>query len=377
MNRRESLSVDGLKSVILDLKYAGWGDGRGETLISPTLFQFAETFTSDLGVLTGSNISLTEGSAPKGGSIFLTIDTSRDIYLDVAGRESSEGYSLIISENGITLSGSSPLGAFWGARSILQMVATGNGTIPRGTAIDTPGWATRGVMLDVGRHYYPPEFLIEMSSYLSYFKQNTFHLHLSDSLVTVHNDDFACTRSLYSAFRLGSNGSTLAGLNRRPNESYTYEVFEDIQQKCAGRGVTIIPELESPGHALVITQCKPELALTTDYTLLGLTIHETIPTIQSIWRTVLPWFHSKTISIGADEVNPSFVSDYNHFVGQMSEFIGIESGKSVRIWGTYPPRPNYINIPTNVSIQHWAFFEDNPYFDYIGTTSSTRTTHST
>ena len=115
----------------------------------------------------------------------------------------------------------------------------------------------------------------------------------------------------------------------------------------------------------MITQWKPGLALTTDHTLLNLSVPETIPTIQSIWRTVLPWFHSKMISIGADEYDSSFVCDYNHFVGQMNDFIGNESGKSVRIWGTYPPRSDYTNIPTNVSIQHWAFFEDNPYFDYI------------
>ena len=124
-------------------------------------------------------------------------------------------------------------------------------------------------------------------------------------------------------------------------------------------------EIESPGHALVITQWKPELALSTDYTLLNISVPQTIPTVQSIWREVLPWIHSKTISIGADEYNATFVDDYNYFVNQMNDFIGIESGKSVRIWGTFPPKENYTNVATNVSIQHWEFFEDNPYFDYI------------
>lgn len=161
-------------------------------------------------------------------------------------------------------------------------------------------------MLDAG-HYYPPDFLVELCSHLSYFKQNTFHLHLSDNVVTVYDQDYGSPETLYSAFRLNSNDSELDGSDRRANESHTYDVFENVQQKCASRGVTIDLRIESPGHALVITQGKPELALTTDYTLLNISVHETIPTVQSIWRAVLPWMHSKVVGIGADEYNATFV----------------------------------------------------------------------
>lgn len=118
--------------------------------------------------------------------------------------------------------------------------------------------------MDVGRHYYPPSFLKEICSYLSFFKQNTFHIHLSDNLINnVNIYSFERSMDLYASFRLNSPAPVVDGLVKpfKVNESYTEDVFEDIQQTCAQRGVTVIPEIEAPGHALVIVQWKPQLGL--------------------------------------------------------------------------------------------------------------------
>lgn len=87
--------------------------------------------------------------------------------------------------------------------------------------------------------------------------------------------------------------------------------------------------------------------------------------MQTIWKTFLPWFHSKTVHIGADEYSSDLVADYTMFVNAMNDFISAESGKAMRIWGTFPPISNATNVNTSVSIQHWEFFEANPYFDFI------------
>lgn len=136
--------------------------------------------------------------------------------------------------------------------------------------------------LDAGRHYYPPDFLVEMCSYLSFFKQNTFHLHLSDNLYN-NVDRYSREESLkrYAAFRLWSDEPAVAGLNRRANESFTREQFDHIQTQCAHRGVTIIPENKAPGHALVIVQWKPQLGLE-DLSMLNISHPETIPTLETI-----------------------------------------------------------------------------------------------
>ncbi|OOO13787.1 Glycoside hydrolase, family 20, catalytic core [Aspergillus oryzae] len=359
----DTYSLARLTSIVVDARYANAVDNDGATQIPPTLQQFAETFQNDLQSTLGIDIPLTSSMTAAPNSIFFTL-TNETGFHDAAGRNTSEAYTLTINEDGVEIAGASPLGAWWGSRSLIQAAVVSGHTLPQGSAVDAPGWTTRGIMLDAGRHFYPPEFLIEMCAFLSFFKQNAFHVHLSDNLYN-NVDQYSAQQSmdLYAAFRLWSDDPALAGLNKRANESYTKEQFDNIQQQCARRGVTIIPEIEAPGHALVISQWRPELALD-DLSMLNITHPNTIPTIKSIWKTFLPWFHSKTVHIGADEYDKDLVADYTSFVNTMQDYIFKESGKSMRIWGTFIPSQG-ANVFTDVSIQHWEFFEDNPYFDYI------------
>jgi hexosaminidase len=301
-----SFSLKHLSSVVVDSDYENAVNTEGETLIPPTLLSFGKTFAADLESTLGSKVPVTTGKSCAKNSIFLTISKNSSQFLDAAGRPTLEGYSAEVTSNGIVIAGASPLGAWWGTRSILQQGVLGNNMeLSLGSATDAPGWGIRGTFLDVGRHFYPPEFLIEMCGYLSYFKQNTFHLHLSDSVGVNPDISYEQKLNLYSAFRLNTGDGSLAGLVQLANESYTHADFEEIQQSCAARGVTIIPEIEAPGHALPITKWKPELALNTDFSLLNISHPETIPTLETIWSAVLSWFHSKTIHLGADEYTAS------------------------------------------------------------------------
>ncbi|ORY68404.1 glycoside hydrolase superfamily [Pseudomassariella vexata] len=359
-----SYTISSIETIIVDSQFASARNEKGETLIPPTLHEFATTFADDLQSSLGIKVDVTLAIEPSPNSIFLTLGDEAD-YVDAAGVETSEGYSLSVSSAGITITGASPLGAFWGTRTILQQVILGDGTMPYGTTQDAPGWGIRGMALDAARHFYPESFIIEMCSYMSFFKQNTFQLHLSDNL-NVNTNLYTTERSLelYARFRLWSDSNDVAGLNKYKNESYTREQFDNIQSACAARGVTVLSEIEAPGHALVIVQWKPELGLSTDLSLLNISHPETIPTMKTIWKTFLPWFHTKTVHIGADEYTAE-VSEYNRFVNEMSVYINQESQKDIRTWGTFPPHPEYDNVYENVSVQHWEFFEDNPYYDYI------------
>ncbi|KAF2089742.1 glycoside hydrolase family 20 protein [Saccharata proteae CBS 121410] len=360
-----SLSLHDLNGIIVDYHFANTSNTEGETLIPPTLHEFAKIFANDLEISCDVSLPLLIDTKPSHGSIFLTLDLNTT-FPDAAGRPSSEGYSLTVGKSGITIAGASPLGVWWGTRTLIQTAVLNENNIALGGGRDAPGWATRGIMLDAGRHYYPPEFLVQLCAWISFYKQNTFHLHLSDNLGSVYLDDFEFEMQLYSAFRLNSDAEQVAGLNRRFNESYTRSVFDDIQRRCAARGVTVIPEIETPGHSLVITQWKPELGLSTDYSMLNISHPSTIPVVKTIWSTFLPWFHSKTVHIGADEYSSSLIPSYNDFVNTISTFIRSTSNKATRIWGTFPPSPSYTNnISPAVSIQHWEFFEDDPLHDYI------------
>ncbi|KAI2626457.1 glycoside hydrolase family 20 protein [Hypoxylon sp. NC1633] len=357
-------SITSLKSLVVDSKYAESRDEAGETLIPPSLHDFAKTFADDLHSTLDLDIDASVAEEPSPDAIFLTLgDASK--YSLASGAQTSEGYTLAVNASGIVISGASPLGVWWGTRTVLQQALLADGSLPYGEGDDAPGWKTRGMMLDAARHYYPPEFVIELCSYVSFFKQNTFQMHLSDNLYN-NVDLYSRERSLqlYARFRLWSDAEDVAGLNLHKNESYTKDEFEEIQSACASRGVTIIPEIEAPGHALVIVQWKPELALANELSLLNISHPDTIPTMKTIWSTFLDWFHSKTVHIGADEYTGD-PNDYNLFVNEMADYIYQESGKAIRIWGTFPPKPEYDNVDQSVSVQHWAFFEDNPYLDYI------------
>ncbi|KAL4995353.1 glycoside hydrolase superfamily [Aspergillus recurvatus] len=358
------LSFQALKRVVVDLAFTNESNANGATLIPPTLWEFAKTFQADVGQALGVNLWLEVGEGPSSDAIFLTIGNSEP-YKDAAGRDTAEGYSLTVGQNGIVISGASSLGTWWGTRSVLQIARLYDYRLPYGSGTDAPGWRTRGVMLDAGRHYYPPDFIVELCAYLSALKQNELHLHVSDNLfANSEAHTLSDVTSLYGAFRLLSDNPTLAGLAGQKNESYTHTQFEAIQQQCGQRGVTVIPEIEAPAHALAITRWKPEIALNGDPTMLNVSQPETMPTLEEIWTTFLPWFHSKEVHIGADEYSTHHITEYASYVNQLSAFIQATSSKRTRIWGTFTPAQGS-NVSTEVTIQHWASYAGNAYTDFI------------
>lgn len=203
-----------------------------------------------------------------------------------------------------------------------------------------------------------------MCSYLSFFKQNTLQLHMSDNLNN-YPDRYSKERtlSLYATFRPWSDDPALSGLNTRRNESYTEADLDKMQRNCAARGVTIIPEIEAPGHALAIVKWKPQIGLA-DLSMLNISHPDTLPAMKTIWSKLLPWFYSKTVHIGADEYDKNHIKDYARFVNELAEHIFNESGKTIRIWGTFTPSQGS-NVSKNVMQQHWANYDDNAYWDFI------------
>jgi hexosaminidase len=135
-----------IEYIIADAQYEDVSDLNGSTLIPPTLYGFATTFAKDLSEVVSKNISVVSGSESLTNSIFLTLG-DQSTFLDAAGRPTSEGYSLDVNEEGIVITGASPLGVWWGTRTILQQFALNNGELELGSSSDSPGWATRGVMV--------------------------------------------------------------------------------------------------------------------------------------------------------------------------------------------------------------------------------------
>ncbi|KAF2686778.1 glycoside hydrolase family 20 protein [Lentithecium fluviatile CBS 122367] len=350
---------DAPKTIYIESSFADITDTEGLTLIPPSAAEFAETFREDISQLTRANWTLQQVESFPAGGIFLgqyRADASQLTYEN--GVSTEEGYELEIGDGTVFIGGTGARGMFWGTRTLLQELVIADGSpLQAGRTVDAPAYATRGYMLDAGRKWYTASFLKELCAYASFFKMSEFHYHSSDNypLNRGHNETW---NKVFSHFSLRPEAAELQGIIQRPNETLSRSDFEDFQNHCALRGVTVIPEIEAPGHCLSITKWKPELALAKK-DLLNLSHPDAIPTVKAIWSEFLPWFQTKEVHIGADEYDPTLADDYISFVNEMSGFVNSTSGKRIRIWGTHEPSEN-LTVSRDIIIQHWQYGQSDP-----------------
>jgi hexosaminidase len=158
-NSAGSFSLKDLKFVIVNTHYENSVNTEGETLIPPTLKEFAETFSDDLSTTLGLAVPVKTSHYPAKDSIFITLGNS-STWLDAAGRPTSEGYTIDVTNDGITITGASPLGAWWATRSILQQgVLNSEMELSIGSAKDAPGWGIRGAFVSL---FLTPENFLQM-----------------------------------------------------------------------------------------------------------------------------------------------------------------------------------------------------------------------
>lgn len=141
-------------TIVVDLAHSTTRDQDGLTLIPPTLWEFAETFRDDLAGI-GINTILLPGPKPISNAIYLTLDSDKSQFVNAAGNKTSEGYRLSVTSSGVTVSGASPLGAWWGTRTVLQQALINKKKLKLGTGVDSPGWSERGMMVS-----YPHEMTL-------------------------------------------------------------------------------------------------------------------------------------------------------------------------------------------------------------------------
>lgn len=182
-----------------------------------------------------------------------------------AGASRSEGYQLQIDGSGVKISGT-PEGLFYGIQTLLQMIpAKGDGTLtlPYASISDQPRFKYRGMHLDVSRHFMPVEFVKKFIDLMSQFKLNTFHWHLTDDQgwrIEIKKYPKLTTVGQYrNESHEGSYSTTFKGDGRPVEGFYTQEQIKDVVAYAKARYVTVIPEIELPGHASAALAAYPEL----------------------------------------------------------------------------------------------------------------------
>lgn len=231
-----------------------------------------------------------------------------------------EGYQLIISKNSIQLTGHDEAGVFYGIQSLIQIAyqAQNKGFNLSGCRIDDyPRFAYRGLHLDVGRNLFPLSFLKKYIDLLAFYKINTFHWHLTDDQgwrieikkyprlqsVAAFRDETIIGHKKDSPHRF--DGKKYGGF-------YSQEEVKALVKYASEKYVTIIPEIEMPGHAQAALSAYPHLGCVggsyKTATFWGVFEDvfcagndSTFTFLQDVLDEVIPLFPSKYIHIGGDE----------------------------------------------------------------------------
>ena len=304
--------------------------GGSRIVIDPadaeTLNPTAEALQEDLASLTGMRLGIVQGGDPMPGDVFVTLHTNDN-------EIGTEGYLLEIGVN-VTIRANTGTGVFFGSRSLLQILVAGHSSfLPHGQGRDFPQYAERGFMLDVSSQFVPINVLKRYVRYLAWYKYNDFQLELSDN----------------GGFRL--NSPAFPGLAAKDG-SYTETEFKDLEMYALVRGISITPEIDSPGHAAALTRYRPEIANPKNSNFINLASPQTDSFMASLWSAFLPWFTSPRIAIGADEYDTADGDSYRGYVNFLDTLLR-QHGKSVRMWGSLSRESGDIPVRTDITLQEW------------------------
>jgi len=255
-----------------------------------------------------------------------------DILLTTQGAGVSlgtEGYVLSVSSNCVVIQAPAPAGIFYGTQSLLQLlppeifsskpVRDTAWTIPCVDISDAPRFVWRGFMLDVSRHFFTKTEVEQVLDLLALYKLNTFHWHLVDDQgwrIRIKKypklTEVGAWRKAIG-FGLASNSATAYGKNGRYGGFYTQRDIRDVVAYAAARHITIVPEIEMPGHSMAALSAYPQYSCTggpfdTDRDggvydgIYNVSDEATYVFLGNILQEVAQLFPGEFIHIGGDEV---------------------------------------------------------------------------
>lgn len=177
----------------------------------------------------------------------------------------AEGYLLSVKESAILISANTAQGLFYGVQSLIQClpaIRTNESlAIPAMEIKDYPRFKWRGMMLDVGRHFFSTEFIKEFIDLLASYKMNTFHWHLTEDQGWRIEIKKYPKLTQVGGFRKATTTGHNKGTDGLPYGGYyTQDQIRDIVRYASERHVTIVPEIELPGHSSAAIAAYPELS---------------------------------------------------------------------------------------------------------------------
>ena len=228
-----------------------------------------------------------------------------------------ERYQLDVTSSAINVSAVTPAGLFYGLQTLHQLLPVDGQewSMPAVVIEDNPRFRYRGMHLDVGRHFFPVAFIKRYIDLLATYKMNTFHWHLTeDQGWRIEIKKYPRLTSV-GAFRretvLEKHFDPYIGDGQPHGGFYTQDDVRDIVAYAHDRYITVIPEIEMPGHSTAALAAYPELACTDGpfevSTVWGIKediycpTEETFQFLEGVLTEVMDLFPSTYIHIGGDE----------------------------------------------------------------------------
>ena len=268
-----------------------------------------------------------EGTDPVSGGVALLLDPTVG---------TGEEYQLEVNAGGVTIRAGTGVGLFWGVQTLRQLMPAQTRApvpVPGGRIVDAPRFAYRGVMLDVARHFFDVAAVERLIDLVAMYKVNYLHLHLTDDQGwRIAVDGWPRLTEVGAATEVG--GFT--------GGYYTEDDYRQIVEYAADRYLTVVPEIDLPGHTNAALASYAELTCDgvapAPYTEIGVGFSALCPTSDAVGRliddtlgelaelTPGPYLH-----IGGDEAPTLNADDYATIVDRAQEIVA-RDGKTTVAW---------------------------------------------
>ncbi len=308
---------------------------------------------------TGFMLPLIETADQKGtGNIYLVLSQSS---ISALG---DEGYQLTITPDRIEVLANKSAGLFNGIQTLRQLFSdkiealthqSDSWIIPAGVIRDFPEYAYRGFMLDVARHFFSVADVKHYIDLASMYKMNVFHIHLSDD--QGWRIEIKKWPELTATGSKSQVGGGKAGF-------YTQEQFRDIVQYAASRNITVIPEIDLPGHTTAMLASYAQLncdnkardlytGTEVGFSTVCTSKESTYSFIEDVLKEISAMTPGAYLHIGGDESHVTKIEDYIPFVNRMQVIVA-KLGKHVIGWDEIA----LSDLKPNSFVQYWGKAEN-------------------
>ncbi len=331
----------------------------------------AETFAEVARAATGFALPVVEsGPAASPRPAQDGADLSFVVALDEASDGADEGYTLESSADGVRVASDTAAGLFRGSQTLRQLLPAeieradaagapaGGWTVPAASVADAPRFAYRGAMLDVARHFFPVDDVLRFIDAIALLKLNVLHLHLTDDQGwRLEIESWPELTGIGASTSVGGDGGGF----------YTRADYRRIVDYASARFVTIVPEIDLPGHTNAALSAYPELncdglapapyeGVEVGFSSLcasSAAAEATDRFLADVTREVAeltpgPWLH-----LGGDESLSTTADDYRDLVRRMTQ-AGAATGKTLIGWHEMGASRD---LPHGTVGQYWSFVE--------------------